>query len=217
MGISFKLWHGIDGRQGLPIEHEHLVDRISARHNMRREMGDGEFACALSHHFIYRDIIENDFPCALVFEDDARIDKDLSAFLQQFDQYDFDLLLLDHRKALILPQQKLQFEGGQVAYRVLDQPYLASGYIVTQQGAQAMLEKSLPISAPADWPFDVSNLRTYAMDPPITQQQGDSLPSYLSHERPDRPLARVRPPFSRYFTRSYWRKKYLKQVSRRIS
>jgi glycosyl transferase family 25 len=217
LGLPFTLWLGVDGRQGLPEQHEHLIDRVAARRKQRRDMGDGEFACALSHHFIYRDIIEKKFKCALVLEDDARIDTALPAFLQQVENQNIELLLLDHRKALVLPHQKLTFEGGQVAYRVLDQPYLASGYIVTRQGAIAIVENSLPISAPADWPFDVSDLRTYAIDPPIVRQQGASIPSYLSHERPEQPLLRVRPALSRYFTKSYWRRKYLKQNSKRIS
>lgn len=217
LSIAFTLWHGVDGRQGLAPDFAHLIDRWAARKNMRRDMGDGEFACALSHHFIYRDIVEKGFSCALVFEDDARIGADLRGFLEHFDHFDVDLLLLDHCGARVLPRQKLQFRGGKVAYRVLSQPYLASGYIVTREGAKALIENSLPIRAPADWPFDVSELRTYVMDPPMTRQQGAGIGSYLAHERPDQAVARGMPSLGRYLTRSYWRKKYLKQFSRRIS
>lgn len=96
------------------------------------------------------------------------------------------------------------------------QPYLTSGYLITGKGAKALLEHSLPITAPADWPFDVSDLRTYAMYPRVVSQQGGSLPSYLSQERPDKPAERIRPPAARFFTATYWRKKLRKLQSRKI-
>ncbi|WP_322891618.1 MULTISPECIES: glycosyltransferase family 25 protein [unclassified Yoonia] len=217
MGIPFTLWHGVEGRRGLPADYAHMIDRAAARKKLRREMGDGEFACALSHHLIYRDIVEKSHPLALVLEDDARITPDLRNFLAQLDRDDFDLVLLDHQNARIIENERLQFPSGQIAYRVIVQPYLTSAYIVTRQGAVALVEGSLPITAPADWPFDISHLRTYAIDPRMVRQQGGSLPSYLNHERPNQPLRRVRPPAARFLTAAYWRKKFRKLRSRRIS
>lgn len=218
LGIAFTLWHGVDGRQGLPADYADMIDRAAARKKLRREMGDGEFACALSHHFIYRDIVEKGHPLALVLEDDARITPDLRNFLAQLDRDDFDLVLLDHQKARIIENGPLQFTSGQIAYRIIVQPYLTSAYIVSRQGALALAKNSLPISAPADWPYDISDLRTYAIDPRMVRQQGGSLPSYLNHERPNQPLRRVRPPAARFLTTAYWRKKFRKlQKSRKIS
>lgn len=220
MGIPFTLWPAIDGRRGLPAEYEPLIDRAAARQKQRRKMGNGEFACALSHHFIYRDIVEKSHPLALVLEDDARVDAELRDFLDHLGRDDFDLLLLDHDRARVLPSDKKQFSDGRVAFRAVVKPYLTSGYLVTRQGAKALVERSLPITAPADWPFDISDLRTYAIDPRIVRQQGGSLPSYLSHERPGpgHQLERVRPPASRFLTAAYWRKKFRKlQKSRKIS
>lgn len=217
LGIEFTLWPAIDGRQGLPAEYEPLIDRDGARKKQRREMGNGEFACALSHHFIYRDIVEKGYPLALVLEDDARITADLRDFLAQLDRDDFDLVLIDHQKARVVVDEPLHFQSGQFAYRVIVQPYLASAYIVSRLGAIAMVNNSLPITAPADWPFDVSDLRTYAIDPRMVRQQGDSLPSNLSHERPKQPLERVRPPAKRLLTSNYWRRKFRRLRSRKIS
>lgn len=103
MRIPFTLWPAIDGRQGLPAEYEPLIDRAAARKKQCREMGNGEFACALSHHFIYRDIVAQQAPIALVLEDDARIGAELRDFLDHLHRDDFDLLLLDHAKTRVVP------------------------------------------------------------------------------------------------------------------
>ncbi len=216
LAIPFTLWHGVDGRHGLPAEHEHLIDRAAARKSQRREMGDGEFACALSHHFIYRDIVEKGIDRALVLEDDVEVGPALRTILDQAQRHDYDLLLLDHSKARILPDQSLDYADGVVAYRVFEHPYLTSSYIITQQGAAALLAKSLPISAPADWPYDISLLRTYACDP-IIVRQAKIAASYLDTERTNLPTTRVRPPSRRFFTSLYWRRKFRKRSTRKIS
>lgn len=40
LGIQYELWQGIDGRNGLPLEFEKLIDRVNAKINMKREMGN---------------------------------------------------------------------------------------------------------------------------------------------------------------------------------
>ena len=46
-GLSYELFFGIDGRNGLPEEYEKLIDCQSAQETLGRPMGDAEFACAL--------------------------------------------------------------------------------------------------------------------------------------------------------------------------
>ena len=49
-GVPYELWFAVDGRSGLPQKYERLVDRQQIFKNLRRNMGDAEIACALSHH-----------------------------------------------------------------------------------------------------------------------------------------------------------------------
>jgi glycosyl transferase family 25 len=115
---AFELWYGVDDRDRLPAEYEAMIDRDAAREAVGREMGNSEFACALSHHFIYRAIMDRELPRAIVLEDDAIIDARFFDFLDQQNTQDYDLLLLDHMRADVFRSGPLQFQGGLTAYKV---------------------------------------------------------------------------------------------------
>ena len=215
-GISYELWYGIDGRKGLDAEFEAMIDRDAARQTMRRDMGDGEFACALSHHFIYREILSRDLPFAVVLEDDAIIDTPFFSFLDQIDTAQYDLLMLDHMRADIFRRARINVGKGLWAYRLAFSPMLTTGYIISQAGARIMVDQSLPISAPADWPIDVSQMRSFAVDPRIVDHPDqDTGASYIRHERVPTPRPKNRA--SRFLEATYWKKTYKKRTSVRIS
>ena len=107
--IPFELWNGVDGRSGLAERYEAMIDRDAARKALGRDMGNGEFACALSHHFIYREIIARDLAHALVLEDDAILGQEFLQFLEHGKKRDVDLLVLDHRRADVFRAGSLHF------------------------------------------------------------------------------------------------------------
>ena len=82
-GLSYEIIDAIDGRQGLPPEYEHKIDRMAARDYMCRDMTDGEFACALSHQMIYERIVHDALPGAIVLEDDAILTSSFAGFVQE--------------------------------------------------------------------------------------------------------------------------------------
>lgn len=214
--VAFELWYGVDGRDGLSTEHEGMIDRKTARQIIGRDMGNSEFACALSHHFIYRAIIDQELPCAVVLEDDAVIDTRFLNFLEHQDAQDYDLLLLDHMRADVFRSDFLKFQGGLTAYRVAFSPMLTTGYIVSNQGAKTLVDKSLPIKAAADWPIDISEMNAFAMDPRVVDHPDQETgPSYIRHERTA--LSLEKPGASRLLEGRYWKKKYKKWASERIS
>ena len=69
--LPFSIMDAIDGRKGLPAPFEPMVDRDPSRSRISRGLTDGEFACALSHMAVYRHVVENNLPGAIVLEDDA--------------------------------------------------------------------------------------------------------------------------------------------------
>ena len=99
--IPYEIWRAIDGRNGLPPEYETMIDRDAAREYLKRDMGNAEFACALSHHFIYLAVLERDLDMAVILEDDAIVDERFFRFLKTVQTPDCDLLLLDHMRALV--------------------------------------------------------------------------------------------------------------------
>lgn len=129
----------------------------------------------------------------------------------------FDIVLLDHRKARVVQFQKLLLTPQVMAFRVIAHPYLTSGYMISRDGALKLVKKSLPISATADWPIDISKLRTFAVAPKIVRQRSLGVTSYLHQERKGVTVDRFRPSLWRYLDHHYWRRKVLKQFSHLIS
>lgn len=220
-GVPYEIWHAIDGRKGLSPEYESLICRPAALKNIGRDMGNSEFACALSHHFIYCDILKRGLEMAVILEDDAIVDEEFFTFLKMVRKPACDLLLLYHLYALVRRTGRLRLENGSVAYRCISTPSMANGYIITRDGAQKLVDRSLPIAAPADWPTDISRMRAFALmqrlvdHPPI-----ESAPSDIRHDRQQ--LGQVapqrKPLGSRRFLRlSYWHKAFQKQLGKRIS
>lgn len=220
-GIPYELWYGVDGRSGLPAEHESLIDRAAARQNLRREMGNAEFACALSHHFMYQAILDRGLDAAIILEDDAIVDGRFFDFLKAKHTFRYDLLLLDHWEALVSRFDRQKLGGATTAYRSLSSPSLATGYIITRGGAQKMVDQSLPIKRPADWPTDISKMQTYAVAPRLVDHP--DLETFPSSIRQDRKQPRqmyirqngIRP--SRFFKLSNWRNTYHKRFGKWVS
>ncbi|MGJ8587448.1 MAG: glycosyltransferase family 25 protein [Yoonia sp.] len=219
--VSYEIWPAIDGRKGLSPEYESLIDRPAARQNLGREMGNAEFACALSHHFIYREILERGLKMAVILEDDAIVDEKFFGFLQTVQTPDCDLLLLDHMRALVRRTDKIKFGGASVAYRCISMPWLTTGYIITQAGARNLIKQSLPISAPADWPVDITEMKTYALSPRVVDHADIyTAASDISQDRPERGPRlphRKRRSSRRFLRLSYWRKTYHKRLGKWVS
>lgn len=220
-GVPYEIWHAIDGREGLPPEYESLIDRPAARLNLGRDMRNAEFACALSHHFIYRDILKRGLEMAVILEDDAIVDDRFFRFLNTVQTAACDLLLLDHMRALVRRTDKMKLDESAMAYRCMSTPWLTTGYIITHDGAQKLVDQSLPITAPADWPTDIIAMRTYALAPRLVDHP--DMKSAGSDIRPDRPpvesLAsrRKRRTSLRFLRLSYWRKTYHKRLGKWVS
>ena len=156
---------GIDGRAGLPCKYEPQIDRVTANRRARRSLTDGEFACALSHQAVYARLLEDGHDRAIVFEDDAIIDRSLLPVLHDLKDHDFDLALLDHDLARAQRRSRRRLPSGSILWRVANIPDLNTGYILSAAGAAKIAALSFPITYNADWPCDVAQLRTYAVMP----------------------------------------------------
>jgi len=169
---------GIDGRDGLAPEHESRIDRVKAAQRARRELTDGEFACALSHQAIYSRLLADGHDRAVVLEDDAIVDGRLVRALEDLREVRFDLVLLAHKNARVRRGSDRRLPEGSVLWEVANIPELAIAYVISAGGARNIIRRSFPISYPADWPCDISTLRTYAVTPqPVGRplRNGESL------------------------------------------
>jgi len=165
LGFEPEVVFGIDGRAGLAPEHEARIDRAMAAQRARRELTDGEFACALSHQAIYSRLLADGHDRAVVLEDDAIVDGRLVQALEDLREVEFDLVLLAHKNARVRRGSDHHLREGSVLWEVVNIPELNIGYVISSSGARKIMHRSIPISYTADWPCDVSGLRTYAVSP----------------------------------------------------
>ena len=82
-GFDYRLFDAVDGRKGLPAKFEEYVDRKKTRENIARDMTDAEYACALSHFMIFREIDSMKLPGAIILEDDAILQPQFAEFYRE--------------------------------------------------------------------------------------------------------------------------------------
>lgn len=209
MGLEAEVLIGVDGRNGLPDWAEAEVDRDgrwSWDHRPSEHLSDGELACALSHVRAYRKIIEDDLPGAIIFEDDAILSETFKPFIAARGYEAGEMVLLGHHHTYVHPFSKTHLCEGVVGHRLVATPAYAHGYALTRDAAAYILDRAFPIHARADWPCDISRLKSWAVDPQIAVQPEDRKEhSHLEAGRRaalDEKLRNKRS--SRLFSRVYW-------------
>lgn len=72
-GIAFERFPGIDGRALSKDELKRHYNRFRSILVNGKPMALGEIGCALSHTMLYRKMVEENIPFALIFEDDVKL------------------------------------------------------------------------------------------------------------------------------------------------
>jgi len=210
--LNFELFYGVDGRAGLPKEYETSVDRAFARKKYRRDLGDPEFACALSHREIYQRIINRKWDGAIVFEDDAVLTDEFAEFANERLYSKADLIMLDHSHARVWGPEIALSE--RIGARKLSLPSArATGYSISVRGARYLLAAGSPMSDIPDWPGDITEVGAIACVPTIVKHQ-DPLtgPSHLRKDRRKPPSNHLR-----FFRWTEWKRWITKRLSTRVS
>jgi glycosyl transferase family 25 len=165
-GLSGEVVLGVDGRNGLPPEHEQEVDRAAARARLGRPASDPELACALSHQRVYGLILARGLPGAVVLEDDAIPQPAFAAFLAAGLHRQADLTLFDYDdKARGLLGTGREVLPGLRLWTLATTRHLTTGYAVSARGAAQLRREGLPVRGLADWPCDVTRLGAKAVAP----------------------------------------------------
>ncbi len=157
LAIQFEFFDAVDGRQGLGPVWESQIDRRGTH------LSDTEFGCALSHIEIYRQIVADAIPYALVLEDDAIPLPDLPRFLAG-DYHSggglTDLNVWGYSQYVVRGSKRRLF-GHYASWLVppiLWKSWGTTGYVIALEAAKYILEHALPVTGPADWPSCVWNL-----------------------------------------------------------
>ena len=213
-GLSYELFYGVDGRNGLPEEYERLIDRQSAQENLGRPMGDAEFACALSHNRIYQKIVERGMSCAIILEDDITLSDQLVPFFDGISEAPCDMLLLGYSKGRFSRRNVVHFGDKLRAHKVLLAPYGTTGYMVTNFAASWFIKYSHKIAYVADWPFDITAIDSRAVVPRLVHHSQTA--EILSTVQKSRSQVRVKSSSKRFLKLSYWKQWWIKRFGMKL-
>lgn len=221
LGLPFEFRDAIDGRSGLPAAYESQLDRPGTEAHFGRQMSDGEYACALSHLAAYREIVAENLPGAIILEDDAILGDAFSSFVKEKGYDHAPLVQLDHQNARVrrIGATSIKLESCEL-WPLHQNAFLTTGYALSQNAASFILDHALPLRSPADWPCDLGPLGPYCTEPrivdhPVAEQAGSTLGAKRNTlvERQKRSLRYGR----KYLESRYWKKKWMKMITRRLS
>lgn len=183
-------------RVGLDVEIYNAVDGGSLSEPFLREnvfdygnnfLTKGEIGCSLSHINLYKRIVDENVPFALIMEDDATFDSELVRFLSAFDNSKYinggiylltgDVSYVENRSSKLSTFKIHQVRS---ATRT-------TGYVITNCAAREMLKILLPVRFEADM-YEVfkklSRVSIYATIPHlISTNDKDKMKSSLEAER----------------------------------
>lgn len=108
-------------------------------------MRPSEKACAQSHINIWRHMVQADLEYALILEDDACFDKEWQLKLEQFSDK-----VLDPEWNVIMLNASESMKPIHTWLRSMEQ-YLTAGYVLSQRGAQQLLERFKGNFCASDW------------------------------------------------------------------
>ena len=218
-GIACEVVLGVDGRNGLPPEHEADVDRPGTLARLGRPMSDAEYACALSHQRIYSLIGSRGLPGAVVLEDDAIPLPGFGAFLATGAHEDADLTLFDYDdKTRALRGTARTALPGVTLWTLATTRYLATGYAISARGAAWLRREGLPIRTVADWPCDISRLGARVVSPRLILHPPHDACSLIAPSRRtlQQQLERHPPEARRLISRDFWRLRLRRALSFRL-
>lgn len=150
LNLTFTIVDAVDGHAISPEARRALL----ADGKDRRP---GEVGCYLSHIEVYRRIVIDRIPVALILEDDARLHPAIAPVLRTgIDSCDFDYCLLDYvhtneqGQVFYDPDDIVTIGGRFKAYATHAGPAALSAYLITLDAAERRLCYALPIRKPID-------------------------------------------------------------------
>jgi GR25 family glycosyltransferase involved in LPS biosynthesis len=162
----------------------------------KREIKVGEIGCSCSHLSVLQDIVKNNNSYGMIFEDDTIIPADFSHTIQKLyvPSKPFDLLYLSYEmlngsfgesllKLIKMPTIPFNNNVGRITSRIPNAiTYLASGYIVSLEGAKKLFKYGTQEFAPSDIIYSNAIKNDYVVSIATKQfnlEQNIELPSVI--------------------------------------
>lgn len=156
-GLDYEIVTGVDGR-ALDLTDSSLLDPSFVA---RVTLPAGTSGAALSHQNVYRKIIADGFPAALVLEDDVTLPADLGSLADEVAEHlvgaEVALLSVDCPEPCKLsPTGSVRLPSSRLLALPIDisQPRSAGAYIITREACVRMVKGMVPVRVQADrWWF----------------------------------------------------------------
>jgi GR25 family glycosyltransferase involved in LPS biosynthesis len=157
MGLDYRTI-GVDTRPGSSTDLASMVEAGAVTKAAADRLSPGSIGCALSHQAIYRTMVDEDIPLALVIEDDAILAPNLADLLADPAPFLRDdrvtMLFYSHHgdaEFLVSTQDSIPLGGSGTVRLPLDGNFRSTvGYLVTRRAAGRLMTANYPIRFPAD-------------------------------------------------------------------
>lgn len=185
LGLDVEIIKAVNGKQLSKDE----VMKLS-RDFYNNGMTLGELGCSLSHLLVYQRIVDENIPLALIMEDDAEINKNISDVLSALDQFNAknlnkpNVILLNKTNEYIDTFKK-NITGQYYLVNVIEAA-CAYGYVINNHAAQCLLDFLQPVWLEADkWRFlnERRIIKVKAVIPPVISTMPLYIQSNLEPER----------------------------------
>lgn len=220
-GLAYRILEGVDGRKGLPSDSEKQIDRDAAYRRLHREMGEAEFACAISHLAAVRHIIDSNLPGAIILEDDAILSDDFLHLVNEGYAERAPMMVFYHRKGRVFRAQKTALFKHYFTAKVAINPEGAVAYAMNRETAEKYYSRCIPITHPADWGCELRELGAVLVTPCLVgHPEEHENHSFIEASRRESlvrsggfyrgsPMTK----FWKLFLPAYWRQRWIKCVS----
>lgn len=170
VGVDYERFPAVYGKALTVEERRRSVRRFRGWCAMGRRLMDGEVGCALSHIGIYRRMVEENVPCAMILEDDCKLAEAFPEALRVVDGW------MDSTKpqVVLLTHHQGNVPNGEdgVIHEICGEMF-TEGYAITLEGARALLAANWPVITVADsWNRWVrqGDIRLYKYAPAVVSQ-----------------------------------------------
>lgn len=178
LGIQYDRVQAINGRRMDGKELRRTVSRFHSLCAMGRRLNLGEIGCALSHCSIYRRMMKESIPCALVLEDDVVIDERINDVIEEI----LRCVDVSRPQVYILSGGHAE-KAKDVSIEKLRNAMYADGYVITITAAKLICNANTPVITVADqWRRWVrwNGLELYCCHPSVIRQNRDSYNSTIA-------------------------------------
>ncbi len=144
--VPFERISAVYGKALSPAEMRERFSRLRSFVASKKRMSASEIGCALSHVKIYRKLIEENVPVALVLEDDAVLGPEFAANLREAAAF------LDPARPQVLLFSGHGIAGADERRGIvsIESAWCTDAYCVTQAAAKLILKANFPVITVAD-------------------------------------------------------------------